>query len=94
MKKQPKVISPKIKLDRCPDCKVKPGHQHKSNCDIERCSCCGSQYITCGCEDHDDAFARWTGFWPGYLESKELNLDLTSFYTMELHKIVFIKPTK
>ena len=94
MKQPRKVILPKLKLDTCPGCKSKAGQQHKLNCDIERCSCCGSQYITCGCENHDGAFARWSGFWPGYLESKELNLDLISFYSMELHKMVFVKPTE
>ena len=32
MKQPPKVILPKLKLDRCPECKVKAGQQHKLNC--------------------------------------------------------------
>ena len=92
--KKPKVKVPKIKLDKCPECKAKAGEIHQHNCDIERCSVCGGQLLTCHCDGHDKQFARWTGFWPGYLESKELNLDLNSFYGMGLQKIVFVKPIK
>ena len=82
----------KIKLDKCPECKAKAGQIHSDGCDIERCSVCGGQLLTCNCAGHDKQFARWTEFWPGYLESKELNLDLNSFYGMGLQKIVFVKP--
>jgi len=46
----------------------------------------------CGCEGHDKAFARWTGFWPGKLETKALGISLNDLYTMELNQILFIKP--
>jgi len=53
----------------CPGCGVTPGETHKPNCDVERCSACGRQLFSCGCGEHDRCFARWTGFWPGTLES-------------------------
>lgn len=99
MKKAPKVVNPNVKLDKCPDCKVKAGNVHKSGCDIERCSVCGGQYISCECDTekrgkHDATFSRWTGFWPGSLESRALNMDLNSFYITGMHKIFFVKPTQ
>jgi hypothetical protein len=39
-------------------------------------------------------FARWTGFWPGYVEASVLGLDLNTFYQRGMHRIFFIKPTK
>lgn len=76
----------------CHDCGVLPGTPHKKNCDVERCSVCGSQYISCRCKGHDRKFARWTGFWPGELEAKALNLDLNSLYLTGAYKLFFIKP--
>lgn len=90
MKKE--VFCSKIKLDDCPDCGTKAGKKHKKNCDVERCTVCGTQYISCGCEGHDKQFAFWRGFWPGELEAKALNLDLNTLYLTQLHKIFFIKP--
>lgn len=82
-------------LDKCPDCQVDAGCIHKGNCDVERCSNCGGQSFSCGCtQKKDAAFSRWTGFWPGELECKALNMDLNSFYSAGMHKIFFVKPKK
>ena len=81
-------------LKNCPDCGVKPGEIHQSGCDVERCSVCGFQVISNFCNGHDPTFSRWTGFWPGKLESKALGIDLNKFYVLGYHEIFFIKPSK
>ena len=62
-------------------------------------SVCGGQYVSCECDtekrgEHDFAFSRWTGFWPGSLESRALNMDLNTLYITGMHKIFFVKPNK
>ena len=83
-----------IQLPNCPDCGAQPGESHRDNCDVERCSCCGGQRLSCDCEEHDSLFARWTGFWPGKLEAEKLNIGLNTFYEEGYHKIFFVKPKK
>ena len=76
----------------CHDCHAKPGEQHESGCDVERCSVCGGQWISCGHEDHDPTFSRWTGYWPGHLEATALGMDLNTLYESSIYKLIFIKP--
>lgn len=85
-------------IKECPDCAVEPGRPHDPGCDIERCSVCGRQAISCGaCEEaapgqHDPGFARWTGLWPGGIEAAVLGVDLNDFYQRGHHKIFLVKP--
>jgi len=63
------------KPHNCPNCGTGPGQPHKNGCTVERCSSCGGQRLSCGCEGpHDEQFARWTGFWPGELECLALGM--------------------
>ena len=85
-------------IKNCPDCGVKPGEVHLDNCDVERCSQCGWQKLSCGihsgCDGtkHDKNFARWTGLWPGAAEADALGIDLNEFHDQGFHKIFFKKP--
>lgn len=55
---------------RCHDCDVAPGGTHHWGCDVERCSVCRGQMLSCGCssDDHDPNKAKWRGQWPGTRE--------------------------
>jgi len=79
-------------LYNCPDCNVKPGEVHEAGCDVERCSICGGQRLSCDCKGHDRRFARWTGIWPGSVEADYLKIDLNQLYEQGYNKVFFIKP--
>ena len=79
-------------ITNCPDCGTAPGQPHRKGCDVERCSVCGMQRISCECSDHDRLFARWTGLWPGVAESMVLGVGLNEFISRGLYKSFFVKP--
>lgn len=89
----------KNQLNKCHDCGAEPGMVHATGgCDVERCSGCGLQRLSCGCHSdpatdrHDPQFARWTGIWPGKAEADYLGIDLNTLYTSGAYRAVFIKP--
>jgi hypothetical protein len=46
----------------CPDCSASPGKYHMKGCDIERCTECEGQRLSCGCTDHGDyQREKWSG---------------------------------
>jgi DNA adenine methylase len=52
-------------IANCPDCGCNVGEPHYEDCDVERCSICGSQRVSCaGCPGHDPLESAWTGEWP------------------------------
>jgi dissimilatory sulfite reductase (desulfoviridin) alpha/beta subunit len=58
-------------LHACPDCAVEPGNIHEFECDVERCSGCGMQRLSCALDHHEPSKELWTGIWPGEIACRE-----------------------
>jgi hypothetical protein len=86
-------------LVNCPGCGVAPGHVHVPGCLAEMYSHCGHVRKGCKSQEHDPAFSRWTGIFPGVAECFALGLikddgspDMVAFIAMDLPKVLFSKP--
>jgi hypothetical protein len=62
----------------CPACRAKPGELHQLGCDVERCSRCGQQLLSCAHYQvgtvqapPDDERMPWIGEWPGAPECRD-----------------------
>jgi hypothetical protein len=53
-----------VTWEKCPDCGAALDQPHNKGCDVERCSSCGQQRISCHCENWDWPHDKWTGDWP------------------------------
>jgi Zn-finger nucleic acid-binding protein len=69
---------PETIRNNCPDCGATIGNLHLSNCDIERCPSCGSQYLSCDCDINNIERIKWDGYWPGVKECEEFGMFCTS----------------
>jgi hypothetical protein len=57
----------------CHDCGARPGERHRRDCDVEQCSNCGRQRVSCECpSERKRRRLDWTGQWPGEEECREL----------------------
>lgn len=57
--------APRDHWDFCPDCGCEVNEPHRNECDVERCSVCGTQRVSCGgCKGHDHRKSAWTREWP------------------------------
>jgi len=60
------------KRDKCYDCCAYPGELHEDGCDVELCSMCSGQRISCRCDpSHEVVRLKWTGEWPGVADAVE-----------------------
>lgn len=76
-----------VELKNCPDCAAEPGSVHDAGCDVERCSVCKGQWISCGHDNHNPQESKWTGVWPGIVGCQD-----RGFYVIVTEKPHFAVP--
>ena len=79
----------------CPDCGVAIGQPHINECDVEACSCCGAQRITCECNlEHQPNPMKsvWTGEWP--LKCRNIKLGFRQNLIESDGFVAFTNPKK
>ncbi len=56
---------------RCHDCRALPGAEHAGGCDVQLCTVCGLQRISCPCGGSPHGWGQvWSGRWPGDAECR------------------------
>lgn len=72
----------------CPDCGAKPGDPHTSDCDVQRCSVCGQQRITCDCDGRDPIQSAWNGECPTDLMLTDEQIDRQECVADAIHGLL------